>query len=539
MKRYSACIAMAVVAIAMVVVAPAEGASASIAPASPQADAVVVTHPDGFTARKAAVQSLHQQLAEREVASAAARALVVEVPAGVSKRIGGPAPAVGRLLVGEALQVRTPIDLHGVRHLGERTTARDFGALRGSPDGGFVWSGLVNAPGASAVRLHFSGFDLPEGAALYVYGADGQAAGPYTGRGPLGNGELHTNTIFGDSVRVQLHQEGRAARVPRNLELESVGYMGPRFLKAVIPAASDLPDSSGLTSKAFCSYNESCVENAACVSSGAVADARQAVASILFEDGGSFFICTGGLLADTDGTQTPFFLTANHCVSSSNVASTVETYFDYVTTCSNPDCTQPYSNVGETVGATILSTSSNTDHTLMELSANPVTPDGTVAYLGWNSTAVANTDGFNLFRISHPSGAPQAYTEHSVDTGAGTCRTLPRGDFIYSNDTFGATEGGSSGSPVVDSNGDVVGQLFGACGTNVNDVCDSESNSTVDGAFAAYFGSVAEFLDPDGDGGDDDDGGSCTLGQKGDPCSSDAECCSNKCRGRPGGQTCK
>ena len=527
MTKYSVWILMAVVAIAMVAAPPADAASANMSTASPQADTVVVTHPAGFPARKAAVQSLHNQLVERQVAAAETRALSVEIPADTAKRISAPAPAVGRLLVGAALPVSTSIDLGGARHLATRTSLRDFGAIQGTRDGGFVWSGVVNAPGASAVRLTFSGFDLPEGAALYVYGDNGQAAGPYTGNGPMGTGVLHTNTIFGDRVQVQLRQEGRPARLPRELVLESVGVMGPRFLKAMIPAADDTPRPS---TKSFCSYNESCVQGAACGTSNAVADARQAVASILFQSGGSFFICTGGLIADTGATQTPFFLTANHCISSNNVASTVETYFDYVTTCSNPDCTQPYSNVGETVGATILSGDSKTDHTLLQLASNPTTPDGTVAYLGWNSTAVANTNGVNLFRISHPSGAPQAYSEHSVDTVAGTCRTLPRGDFIYSNDTFGATEGGSSGSPVVDGNGHVVGLLYGACGFNVNDVCDSASNSTVDGAFAAYFGSVAQFLDPSG---------GPTCGAKGDSCTVDSDCCNNKCKGPSGGRTCK
>lgn len=529
MTKYSAWIVMAVVAIAMVAVAPADAASANMSTVNPQADSVVVTHPTGFPARKAAVQSLHNQLVERAVAAAGTRALEVKLSPEATERISGPTPAVGRLLVGEAMQVNTPIDLRGARRLATRTSVRDFGALQGSRDGGFVWSGVVHAPGASAVRLTFSGFDLPEGAALYVYGANGQAAGPYTDQGPMGTGVLHTNTIFGDTVNVQLRQDGRPARLPRELVLDSVGVMGPRFLKAVIPAEGDTPRND-LGTKAFCSYNESCVEGAGCGTSSAVADARQAVATILFQAQGGFFICTGGLIADTAGSQTPYFLTANHCISSSNVASTVETYFDYVTTCSNPDCTQPYSNVGETVGATILSGSSNTDHTLMQLASNPTTPDGTVAYLGWNSSPVANSNGTNLFRISHPAGAPQAYSEHSVDTGAGTCRTLPRGNFIYSNDTFGATEGGSSGSPVVDSNGLVVGQLFGACGTNVNDVCDSASNSTVDGAFAAYFSSVAQFLDPSG---------GPTCGAKGDSCTVDSDCCNNKCKGPAGNRTCK
>jgi V8-like Glu-specific endopeptidase len=520
---------MAVVAIAMVVVAPADAASANMSVAYPQADTVVVTHPTGFPARKAAVQSLHNQLVERAVAAADTRALEVKISPEAAERLNAPTPASGRLLVGEAMQVDTPIDLRGARRLATRTSVRDFGALQGTRDGGFVWSGVVHAPGASAIRLTFSGFDLPEGAALYLYGDNGQAAGPYTDNGPMGTGVLHTNTIFGETVNVQIVQDGRPDRLPRALKLESVGVMGPRFLKAVIPAEGEAPRNA-LAAKAFCSYNEDCVEGAGCGTSNAVADARQAVATILFQAQGGFFICTGGLVADTSGSQTPFFLTANHCISSSNVASTVETYFDYVANCSNPDCTQPYSNVGETVGAVILSTSSNTDHSLMQLASNPTTPDGTVAYLGWNSTAVANSNGTNLFRISHPSGAPQAYSEHSVDTGAGTCRTLPRGTFIYSHDTFGATEGGSSGSPVVDGNGQIVGQLFGACGTNVNDVCDAGSNSTVDGAFAAYFSSVAQFLDPSG-------GPSCAP--KGASCNVDSDCCSNKCKGPSGNRTCK
>ena len=534
MTKHSSWISVAVVAIAMVVLVPAGTASAAILQASPnvfqaspQADTVVVTHGSNNAVQTAAMRSLHDQLVGRQVAGAEARGLTVKISAADAERISGPIPAVGRLLVGTVLPVRTPIDLGGSNRLQERTATREFGAIRSSRDGGFVWSGLVTAPGATAVRLHISGFDLPEGAALYVYGANGQAAGPYTGRGPVGSGELYTNAIFGDRVNLQIVQEGTPSRRPQELTLESVGYIGPRFLKARIPVEGD---GSGLATRSFCSYNETCVENAACVSSSAVNTARQAIASILFQSGSGYYICTGGLVADTIGSQTPYFLTANHCISKGTEASSLETYFDYVTTCSNPDCSQPYSNTGNTVGATILSHSSTNDHSFLQLSSNPVTPDGTVAYLGWNSAPVANSNGFNMYRISHPSGAPQAYSEHSVDTGAGTCSTLPRGNFIYSHDTFGATEGGSSGSPVVDGNGRIVGELYGACGTNVNDVCDANSNSTVDGAFAVTYNSVAQWVDP---------GGGPTCSPKGASCTSNSDCCSNRCRGPAGGKVCK
>jgi hypothetical protein len=41
------------------------------------------------------------------------------------------------------------------------------------------------------------------------------------------------------------------------------------------------------------------------------------------------------------------------------------------------------------------------------------------------------------------------------------------------------------------------------------------------------------------DGGGSGGGGSCSLGQIGDSCSANGECCSGKCRGRNGSKTCK
>ena len=82
-----------------------------------------------------------------------------------------------------------------------------------------------------------------------------------------------------------------------------------------------------------------------------------------------------------------------------------------------------------------------------------------------------------------------------------------------------------------------MGQLSGGCGTNVNDVCDSASNATVDGALASYWDIVAPFLDPAGGGGGGGGGGECLP--SGSACASNDECCSLNCRGKPGSRTCK
>ena len=360
-------------------------------------------------------------------------------------------------------------------------------------DGTLVWSGAFRSAGATGVRLHLEGINLPEGSEIYVYGRHGHAFGPYTSKK---NGDLWTNTVAGDEIVLQVHAPlGEELAIGKQwFKVSEISHLGDRY-------------AFGFSyDKAFCSWNDSCIVNAECASiPSAIQPLQDGVAYLVFNVGSSAYICTGGLLNDTSSSGTPYLLTANHCFDTQASASSLEAYFQWTVGC-GASCGSQYNPPGSVPvvnGATLLATSANTDFTFVEL--NSAAPSGST-FLGWTTSAVANSAGTNLYRVSHPKGSPQAYSEQSVNTTSGTCSGLPRGNFIYSDATLADTEGGSSGSPVVNGSNQVVGQLLGACGATPSTTCDSDDR-TVDGAFAVTYSSIESWLTGSGGGGG---GGSCT-----------------------------
>lgn len=468
------------------------------------------------------MSDLQERLNRAAVDIRRAEALVIEVTPAEIEGVREGRARQQKMRVGVVKELHVPVDFPRNKMTPHLEVQHDtFGAVRGDVDGSFEWSGVVRSPGAAALRIHFVDFDLPEGAELYIHTGDGMAFGPYTGKGPNGTGDFWTNTVDGAQAIVQLHAGGSGN--PK-FTIAGLGYLTSDF--ALAKNLRPRTDAGNVP----CSFNASCVVDAACVStSTAVNTARNAVAHILFASGGFLYICSGGLVADSDSsTNIPYFITANHCIGRSSEASSLETFFFYTAgTCGS--CPDP--GAASTTGSSIVASGRTSDYTLLRLSQNA--PSG-AAFLGWSSSAVANTNGVALFRLSHPKGAPQSYSTQTVDTSKTTCQSWPRGSWIYSRDTLGATEGGSSGSPVVNAVGQLVGQLSGGCGFNVNDVCDSQSNATVDGAFAAYYNSVSQYLGS-GSGG----GGGCTDADGDGYCVTEGDCNDNNASINPGANDTK
>jgi lysyl endopeptidase len=358
----------------------------------------------------------------------------------------------------------------------------DRGAFNAVAPGHYVWTYFISSPHAGAIRVHLENLSLPQNAALYLYSRAGEAFGPYTGQGPNGDGDLWTESVFGNEAILQLRVTAPvsdASLKQISFRITQVGSILARYTESFLRAN-------------FCG-NVSCIVDASCYSGTPADPAKNAIAKMEWISGAFLYTCTGGLLNDTNPTQNNFFLTANHCLSKTATAKNVQFYWRFATSSCNGACPSNTNWPYKTTGSSVKVTNRKGDYTLLQLNSNP--PSGSV-FLGWTSAAIANTNGAALYRISNPNFGPQVYSQHNVSTSAPTCTGWPRGERIYSKDITGATDGGSSGSPVVNGSSQVVGQLSGACGTNPSDPCAAAANATVDGAFAYYFSAVKPYINP-------------------------------------------
>ena len=108
----------------------------------------------------------------------------------------------------------------------------------------------------------------------------------------------------------------------------------------------------------------------------AVTATRQGVAHMLFQSGASFYICSGGLLANTANNNRPLFLTANHCISSAGEAGSLETFWDFreascgATAACDFSYAQMRAAFPTVLGATLLAHGTSGDYSLMDLAAD-------------------------------------------------------------------------------------------------------------------------------------------------------------------------
>ncbi|MFN3554372.1 MAG: InlB B-repeat-containing protein [Bacteroidales bacterium] len=322
----------------------------------------------------------------------------------------------------------------------------------------FLWQLGLHSPGAQSLNLVFYPFRLEEGDRLFVYSSCGQhILGAFDHRNNQPDGYFATSLIFAESIVVEwvqpLENKGKSEVV---LSQITYGYRSATLLQ-----------EKAFGDSGFCNIN------VACDVAQQYQDEARAVALMLV---GSNSFCTGALINNTRNDGTPYFLSASHCF---RTPSTVVVWFNWQSlTCENPAVSPPHQALSGTVQRARFSynNTSKTGSDMWLLELNHLPPyEYNPYYLGWNRTEDPVTVD-SVVAIHHPRGDIKKFS-WSTDSlqvwGYGNLnKEFDTHWRVKSWDAGTTTEGGSSGSPLLDQQGRILGQLHGgqaACGNTLPD----------------------------------------------------------------------
>lgn len=322
------------------------------------------------------------------------------------------------------------------------------------PDGGKIWQATIKSSGAINLSVNFDDFYLPKGSRLQLYNDDHtDIISTFTNNQNRNEGQLGTWFVEGDIIWIEYYQPPRIQGSPR-LNIESVihGYRMGRV--------NVLIDSNrGLNDSGECNYDVNCpIGNDFDQKKDLV---KKAVALLNLGNG---HLCSASLINNALNDKTPYLLTANHCLDNSNPALW-SVRFNWVSptpVCATGGDSGDLQTNFTVSGAELKAKSSLSDFALVEL-FNPIPESWDVAFAGWD-----NSDTNPMFEVGihHPNGDIMKICRddsgaQKVDANGTQVWLIGGGTHGPGNGwEIGTTESGSSGSPLFDQNGRLIGQLY-------------------------------------------------------------------------------
>jgi len=378
------------------------------------------------------------------------------------------------------------------------TVSQTFQAMEWSkrPDGAYMGHVQIDAPGASALRLGILFSGLPAAVELRFHAPARDPVEVVRGgdilalqKMNLESGETQAEAavywspvITGDSLGLEFY-------LPPGAPLDQVQFSVKGLSYLTVDPSGQVRSALPQKAAEACNLDSRCYEDWSATSN--------AVARITFVDGGYSYLCSGTLLNNTGQSDTPYFLTANHCISSQLAASSLNAYWFYYSSSCNSG--RPYSGITTTGGgARLLYSAASTDAAFLLL-INP--PPSGVTFSGWTNTTPDL--GLPATGLHNPMGDLQKI---SFGTTQDYLRCWDAGDGNFSCDgadqstagfidvpfSAGTTEGGSSGSGIfLDNNRYLFGQLFGG-----DSSCTNQSGSNIYGLFSKTYaeGQLGQWL---------------------------------------------
>lgn len=315
-------------------------------------------------------------------------------------------------------------------------------------NGDRIWRLGVQSPGALSLNLTFDHYLLPPGAELFVYTPDHSVViGAFTDYNNQEDGIFATTLLPGDAIVIE-YFEPAGVPFPGTLQLGTVTH-GYRSI-----FSNEKFGRSG-----------ACNINVACPEAEGWEDPVSSVVLVLI---GGNSVCTGAMINNTGNDGRPFMLTANHCFF--NPANMV-VWFNYQSeSCANPQFPPPHDAMS---GAVTRARYAPSDMWLVELN-QPVPIEYRPFFAGWNRTLDSSLNE-TVVSIHHPRGDIKKFSYALQGARAAAYLQSPGSGENYWHVVWSGgttTEPGSSGSPLFDSRGRIIGKLHGgyaACGNTLPD----------------------------------------------------------------------
>ena len=351
-----------------------------------------------------------------------------------------------------------------------RTRQSLAGAWVTLDDGTRVWRLAIQSEGAAGLRVHLAEFS-PQAEGVWIYSPDrAQVFGPYFGAMADDAGGFWSNTIFGDTAIVEYQPEVPGGQLP--FRVDAVSHL--------------LADAQAMAAGS-CELDVSCYPDWSAIASG--------TGMYLFQQGGASYACSGSLVNNTNRDSKPYFLTANHCVSNSGAAATVEVFWNYQTSSCNGAAPSLLASP-RTLGAGYLASApiGSGDYSLLLLSGLPTGTN--LTFYGWDASATALPIGAAAIGIHHPQADYTRiyFGSRGADMAAQVGSDLAPANLYYQiQATSGRIEPGSSGSPLFDSAKNVVGTLTYGPPTNA---CSTSPFTAGYARFAVAYPAVSAYLAP-------------------------------------------
>ena len=374
----------------------------------------------------------------------------------------------------------------------------DAGQWENLSDGGRICRLTLNCSGAQGLGIIFGKVQLPAGSDLFIYTTDKHnVLGAFTAAEIRDNQMFATRPVYGDRIVIEYYEP---FNTNENVEIQLSGltFMYRGFEKIVTSELKSV--SSG-----------NCEVNVNCDEGQNWQNQKQGVVKILTKVGTKFFYCSGTLMNNTSQDFSGLFLSASHCSNDFSGGSATAAdysrwvfYFNY----ESPDCVSSAAKEQTVLGAEMLATSDSpsnigSDFLLLRFFEN-IPPKYNPYYCGWDAGNNTSTSGVC---IHHPDGDIKKISTYISPLTSGTWGSTPNTHWIVrwaaTANGHGVTEGGSSGSPLFDDEGLVIGTLTGG-----ESSCQNPTGPDMYGKMSfswASNGSLAEqqlkpWLDPENTG---------------------------------------